>query len=240
MIFEEYLSLSFSYMTFVILDNIENRDKRFDNYFDPKPYNYICYRSTSFMDGNFVSKDHSQLKDVLCEFEKIDPNLLEIIHYTNNQFDQNGCSSTNSALHKAVSDGNQRSIDVLLSFMSKISYDSSRNYLSVMPSLIEQLKLFDYLTNLSQQSISMSKKQVLCANSTYNTSIVKLAQSSAIYIDQKYFADKMDDNPNNFHSYPVNVMAIKVGWLINTPQGKEFLKEILRSNNMDIYKIESL
>jgi hypothetical protein len=31
-----------------------------------------------------------------------------------------------------------------------------------------------------------------------------------------------------------------VGWLINEPQGKEFLKEILQSPNMDIYKMESL
>ena len=50
----------------------------------------------------------------------------------------------------------------------------------------------------------------------------------------------MDDKESKIRSFPVTIFSLKVGWLLNEPQGKEFLKEILMSPNMDIYKIESL
>jgi hypothetical protein len=50
----------------------------------------------------------------------------------------------------------------------------------------------------------------------------------------------MKDSEKMHHSYPVNVVSLSVGWFINEPHGKEFLKEILMSPNMDIYKMESL
>ena len=58
----EFLSLSFSYMSFVIKDKIENNDKYQKlNVFDLEPYNYIFNRSTSFLDGNFIKDDYVQL-----------------------------------------------------------------------------------------------------------------------------------------------------------------------------------
>jgi len=131
---------------------------------------------------------------VLEEFEKIDPNLLEIINYINVYYDEDNQPATNSCLHKAVADGNQRSIDILLVFLSKIPLDTSRSYMSIMPHLIDQLKFFDYYENLAQRTNAMVRKQVLRANESYNSSIVKMASSSAIYIDQMFFRDSMDDN----------------------------------------------
>jgi hypothetical protein len=86
LVFDEYISLSFSYMSFVIKDKIEKECPNLGKHFDPEPYNYIYNRSTSFIDGNFVSNDHTQLNYVLEELEKIDPNSLEIINYTNEVF----------------------------------------------------------------------------------------------------------------------------------------------------------
>ena len=131
---------------------------------------------------------------MLEEFEKIDPNLLEIINYINVYYDEDNQPATNSCLHKAVADGNQRSIDILLVFLSKIPLDTSRSYMSIMPHLIDQLKFFDYYENLAQRTNAMVRKQVLRANESYNSSIVKMASSSAIYIDQMFFRDSMDDN----------------------------------------------
>jgi hypothetical protein len=34
----------------------------------------------------------------------------------------------------------------------------------------------------------------------------------------------MDDNEKQIRSYPVTIISLKVGWLINEPDGKEFLK----------------
>jgi hypothetical protein len=57
--FEEFLSLPFSYMTFVIKKKIEDEDEAvLENEFDPEPYNYIFNKATSFTQGNFVVEDH--------------------------------------------------------------------------------------------------------------------------------------------------------------------------------------
>ena len=50
----------------------------------------------------------------------------------------------------------------------------------------------------------------------------------------------MNDTEKQLRSYPVSIISVKVGWLVNEPQGKDFLIEILNTPNMDIYKIESL
>ena len=59
-------------------------------------------------------------------------------------------------------------------------------------------------------------------------------------IDQQYFSDKMDDSAKNLHSYPVNVVSVQIGWLINEPEGKIFLKQILFSDGLDIYQNDSI
>jgi hypothetical protein len=82
LIFKEYISLSFSYITFVIKDKIEKNDPSIrKNLFDPMPYNYIFNKSTSFLDGDFVYTDHEQLKHVLKNLNANDPDLLELIVY---------------------------------------------------------------------------------------------------------------------------------------------------------------
>ena len=65
LIFDGFISLSFSYMSFVIKDKIEKYDPSLGKTFDPEPYNYIYNKSTSFIDGDFVCKDHQQLNYVL-------------------------------------------------------------------------------------------------------------------------------------------------------------------------------
>ena len=69
MILMEFLCLPFSFLTFAILEKIENREPN-ENVFDPEPYNYVFNRSTSFLDGWFVQHDHLHLNHVLSELEK--------------------------------------------------------------------------------------------------------------------------------------------------------------------------
>ena len=82
LILQEYLAIPFSYMSFVILDKIEQRDETIEgNLFDIEPYNYIFNRATCFTDGQFVYKDCAQLNKVLSEFESIDNVLLDQLYY---------------------------------------------------------------------------------------------------------------------------------------------------------------
>ena len=65
-IFREYISLPFSYMSFVIKHKIEIGDElQKGNQFDIEPYNYLFNKSTSFIDGDFVYLDYLQLSYVL-------------------------------------------------------------------------------------------------------------------------------------------------------------------------------
>ena len=52
LIIQRYLSLSFSYMSFVIMDAIEkNHSYIKKNQFDVEPYNYIFNKSNAFLDS---------------------------------------------------------------------------------------------------------------------------------------------------------------------------------------------
>ena len=111
MLLKDCLSLSFSYLTFVIQDKIENEDPCLDaNVFDLTPYNYIFNKNTAFIQGDFVSKDHQMLADVLQKISNINLDHLQILNYTQDVYqfeeDDEGDPQKNSALHKAVNSGN--------------------------------------------------------------------------------------------------------------------------------------
>ena len=130
LILQGYMSLPFSYMTFVIKEKIEDNDPlQQGNKFDIEPWNYIFNKSTSFIEGNFVTEDHRQLEYVLSELEKIHPDHLEILHYVQDIQQEQGGLIKNSSLYKAEMAGNQRSIDIILNFMSKIPFNASRNFM---------------------------------------------------------------------------------------------------------------
>lgn len=52
----------------------------------------------------------------------------------------------------------------------------------------------------------------------------------------------MKESPNGRKSFPVNVVAMRIDWILDTkkPEGRKFLKAILQSNNLDLYEVESL
>lgn len=70
--FDNYLSLSFSYMSFVIKDMIERKHQRSVE-FDSEPYNYLFNKRTSLTDSEFTKIDSEELNYVLENFQKIGP-----------------------------------------------------------------------------------------------------------------------------------------------------------------------
>ena len=74
-------------MTFVIKEYLETLDgdveeePLLNTAFDLEPYNYIQNKTSSFLSGALVKNNHQELKLVLQNFERIDPEYLEILHY---------------------------------------------------------------------------------------------------------------------------------------------------------------
>jgi hypothetical protein len=71
LLFDDYLSLSFSYMSFVIKDKLERCDGFIStNRFDIEAYNYLFNRRTSFMDSEFTRNDTDEMPRVLENLKK--------------------------------------------------------------------------------------------------------------------------------------------------------------------------
>lgn len=82
LIIREYMILPFSYMTFVIKDNIEKNDPMQEgNIFDPEPYNYLFNKSSCFIHSPDISNNPNTLAMILENFERTDPELLELLLY---------------------------------------------------------------------------------------------------------------------------------------------------------------
>lgn len=85
----------------------------------------------------------------------------------------------------------------------------------------------------------MKKKQILKIASPLNDRIIAMTSSPAIYVDQQFFRNCMNEKQGN-QSYPVNVVGFRIGWILREPVGKKFLFSILNQNNLELYKIETL
>jgi hypothetical protein len=79
----------------------------------------------------------------------------------------------NTPLYLAIKENNYRSVDLILDFMSRIDFNSSRNIMSVFPQLVNYKLFFKYLSNLPVQTNLMKHKQVIRATQPYNDHIVQ-------------------------------------------------------------------
>ena len=76
------MALPFSYMSFVVKNSIETKDKSSKiEMFDIEPYNYIFNRSTSFLDSKFVMNNHLTLEKVLSNCMRIEPDIIDALSY---------------------------------------------------------------------------------------------------------------------------------------------------------------
>lgn len=72
---QEYLSLPFSYMTFVMMSQIEEESinqysgKSYNIQFDPVAFNYLFNKGTSFLDCKFLMNDKTTLDSVLSNLK---------------------------------------------------------------------------------------------------------------------------------------------------------------------------
>jgi len=78
-LYNEFISLSFSFMTLVIRDRDQVHETYSDeNYiFDKEQYNFIINQKTCFTCDNFVANDYEKLEFVLKNMLQVDPVLLQ-------------------------------------------------------------------------------------------------------------------------------------------------------------------
>jgi ankyrin repeat protein len=74
---------------------------------------------------------------MLKEFEQTDTDLLQVLHYIN--------SEGKMPIHFALETNNTRIVNVILSFMSQISYASVHNMQSIFSELINYQRFEEYL-----------------------------------------------------------------------------------------------
>jgi len=114
LILYEYLSLGYSYMTFMMRYKIQQRDACLEaNEFDLEPYNYIYNKTTCYFEGKFVTEDQQRLSDILSSSFAINPDSLDQLLYTQDKMlKPSGLALgdaelyKNSALFRAYDSGN--------------------------------------------------------------------------------------------------------------------------------------
>jgi len=70
--------------------------------------------------------------------------------------------------------------------------------------------------------------------------IIKMVSSTTCFTNDYFFENVLKEGTEDMNSYPVNVQSINIEWMISTQYGKDFLLQILSTENSNIYKIESL
>jgi len=143
-ILSEFICLSFSYMTFVIKHEIEKNEDLFETkgkLFDLEPYNYVLNEGSCFTDSKFVYEDHSYLEFVLRKLAEINLDYIQQIQFTYNRESNDSEGEKKvviiSPLHLALAEGNNRSVDILLKFMTIIDSNSSDFFRSILYELVE-------------------------------------------------------------------------------------------------------
>ena len=90
--------------------------------------------------------------------------------------------------------------------------------------------------------MEMVEKQILKVRYAEHEKIVKVSDSPGVYIDDRFYQESMneDKNDKNNKSFPVSVVAMRIDWILNEPEGIKFLFAILDSDNLDLYEVPSL
>ena len=180
-IFRNYISMSFSYMTFVIKENFDQQGFIMEDYlFDPEGYDFIFKKNTIFTEGTLAMKNFDKLKFILKNYEEIDPILLEQLFYKN-EFGE-------TPLHLAVSKKNTRMVNLILEYMAKVDNSGISIFKDIFSELINYRSFVTYLNEAPFQTVQMVSKQTIKLNHVINDSdIIGASTSFCSYVDDYFF-----------------------------------------------------
>lgn len=82
-------------------------------------------------------------------------------------------------------------------------------------------------------------------NESYSDQIICMTESNKIYVDSQFYHDSMNERLNDptCSSYPVKVVALRCDWILKADDkidGRYFLKEILKNQDLSYYNLKSL
>ena len=93
-----------------------------------------------------------------------------------------------SPLHLAYEYRNNRSVRILLQYMSKVDFNASKTFKDILPDLIDYTGFADYLAELPFQTTQMLNKQTLRVEDAYGEKIVAIKSAPCSYIDEAYYS----------------------------------------------------
>ena len=157
-------------MTLVIRDKTQRSDDVNPDYsFDSDQYNFIINKRTFLTAEQYFVQNHTTLEYVLSELYKVDPNLLEQLHYyytekklTEEQIEQikeergededeyQELMPINTPLHLAQT--NNRSVNIILKYMAGINYNASQNFKDILHLFVDNPSFNLYMANLPFQT----------------------------------------------------------------------------------------
>lgn len=93
-------------------------------------------------------------------------------------------------------EGNNKSVELLLKYISKKQHTSHKQYIELFPQLLQYKTFMNYLRSIPIMTFQMERKQILQVDgSNLNDQIVRITDNHTSYIDEDFFMNKMGDNP---------------------------------------------
>jgi hypothetical protein len=116
-------------------------------------------------------------------------------------------------------------VDIIIKHMSYIKINNSEDFKQILPELTDIQSFGDYLSNLLTETQQMQDKRVLRIKEPLNNRIIAMASSHTAFIDDKFYKESFFENKRNlnYKAFPVEIVSLKINWIISTPEGKEFL-----------------
>ena len=79
---------------------------------------------------------------------------------------------------------------------------------------------------------------------SYDEKIIGFCDASCIQIDEAFYRNIMKEVPRSegvvYKSYPVQIVALRIAWILEQKEGKEFLWAIYNNQNLQYYKIPTV
>ena len=74
----------------------------------------------------------------------------------------------------------------------------------------------------------MKDKSVLRVKEPINETMVAMGSSHTLFIDEEFYRKKFgeDIHDSSLKAFPVEVVCLRIDWIINTQQGLKFLQAI--------------
>ena len=85
----------------------------------------------------------------------------------------------------------------------------------------------------------MQEKQIFRCDEPVNDKIIRQIGKNAIFFTEDFYAKEMNEMPKE-NSHPVRLCALRVDWIINSDEGRNFMQNILFSGNLDFFNIDTL